>query len=265
MALALQSGNPALSEKRFRDTILDDVLVLPENAMTVKGTLQKFGILFLMTMATSFLAWSEAVSGGQSNPLMIGGAIGGLIVAVVMGFKKQWSPYLAPLFALCEGLFLGAVSAYFEYRVSSRQGGYAGGYSGIVFQAVGLTFATVAGMYLLYKFNVIKATQRFRAIILTATAGIAIFYLVCMVASWGFNANLPTFLFQGTALGIGFSVFVVALAALNLILDFDMIEKGAELAAPKYMEWYSAFGLLVTIVWLYLEILRLLSKLNSRN
>jgi uncharacterized YccA/Bax inhibitor family protein len=259
-----KSGNPALSEKRFRDTILDDV-VTHDNAMTVKGTLQKFGFLFLMTMGTAYYSWKEAATGGNANALVIGGVIGGLIISIVLMFKKQWSPYLAPLFALFEGLFLGAVSAYFEYRVASRQGGYAGGYSGIVFQAVGLTFSTVAGMYLLYKFNIIRATKKFKAIIFTATAGIAIFYLVCMVASWGFSANLPSFLFQGSLLGIGFSVFVVALAALNLILDFDMIEQGAEQGAPKYMEWYGAFGLLVTIVWLYLEILRLLSKLNSRD
>jgi uncharacterized YccA/Bax inhibitor family protein len=259
-----KSGNPALSEKRFKDTILDDV-VTNENAMTVKGTLQKFGFLSLMTMATAFYSWKEAAEGGNANALVIGGAIGGLVVAIIIAFKKEWSPYLAPLYALLEGLFLGAVSAFFEYQVASRQGGYAGGYSGIVFQAVGLTFSVVIAMYLLYKFNIIRATQKFKAIVITATVGIGIFYLVCMVISWGFNGNVPSFLFQGSALGIGFSVFVVALAALNLILDFDMIEKGAELGAPKYMEWYGAFGLLVTIVWLYLEILRLLSKLNSRN
>jgi uncharacterized YccA/Bax inhibitor family protein len=118
-------------------------------------------------------------------------------------------------------------------------------------------------MYLLYKFNIIRATQKFKAIIMTATAGIAIFYLVLWVLSF-FHVAMPGFLYQGSALGIGFSLFVVALAAMNLILDFDMIEKGAEMGAPKYMEWYGAFGLLVTIVWLYMEILRLLSKLNRR-
>ncbi len=259
-----KSGNPALSEKRFRDTVLDDV-VTHENAMTVKGTLQKFGFLFLMTMGTAFYSWKEAAEGGNANALVIGGAIGGLIIAIAITFKKEWSAYLAPLYALCEGLFLGAVSAFFEYQVASRQGGYAGGYSGIVFQAVGLTFCVVAAMYLLYKFNIIKATQKFKAIILTATIGIGLFYLICMIIMWGFDGNAPSFLFQGTALGIGFSIFVVALAALNLILDFDMIEQGAALGAPKYMEWYGAFGLLVTIVWLYLEILRLLSKLSSRD
>jgi len=264
MAL-FKSGNPALSEKRFRDTILDEV-VTSENAMTVKGTLQKFGILLLLTMATSFYSWKEAAEGGNSWTLVMIGAWGGLGVGILMGFKKQWGQYLAPLYALLEGLFLGAVSAYFEYRFSSTQNGYAGGYSGIVFQAVGLTFSVAAGMYLLYKFNIIKATQKFKAIVSVATVGIMIFYLICwIITSFSPSTHLPSFLFQGSALGIGFSVFVVALAALNLILDFDRIEQGVEMGAPKYMEWYGAFGLLVTIVWLYLEILRLLSKLNSRN
>ena len=128
---------------------------------------------------------------------------------------------------------------------------------------MGLTFSVVIAMYLLYKFQIIKVTQRFRSVVMLATAGIALFYLVCWGLSF-FNVNAPSFVFQNSALGIGFSVFVVALAALNLLLDFDMIERGAELGAPKYMEWYGAFGLLVTIVWLYLEILRLLSKISGR-
>lgn len=258
-----KSGNPALSEKRFRDTVLDDV-VSTENAMTVKGTLNKFGFLFLMTLGTAWYSWREAAEGGNAFPLVLTGIIGGLVVALIITFKKEWSPYLAPLYALLEGLFVGAISAYFEYGAQSEYGSYAGGYSGIVFQAVGLTFSVVAVMYLLFKFKVIKATQRFKSILITATLGLGLFYFVCWILSF-FSVGLPSFLFQGTALGIGFSVFVVALAALNLILDFDMIEQGAEMGAPKYMEWYAAFGLLVTIVWLYIEILRLLSKLNSRD
>jgi uncharacterized YccA/Bax inhibitor family protein len=258
-----KSGNPALSEKRFRDTILDDV-VTNENAMTVKGTLNKFGFLFLMTMGTAWYSWREASEGGNAWPLVLTGVIGGLVVALVIAFKKEWSPYLAPLYALLKGLFVGAVSAYFEYAAASEYNGYAGGYSGIVFQAVGLTFSVVAVMYLLYKFQVIKVTQRFKSIVLIATLGLGLFYLACWILSF-FSVALPSFLFQGSALGIGFSVFVVALAALNLVLDFDMIEQGAEMGAPKYMEWYGAFGLLVTIIWLYIEILRLLAKLNSRD
>lgn len=258
-----KSGNPTLSEKRFRDTILDDV-VTNDNAMTVKGTLNKFGFLFLMTLGTAWYSWREAAEGGNAWPLVLTGVFGGLVVALVISFKKEWSPYLAPLYALLEGLFVGAVSAYFEYAAQSKYGGYAGGYSGIVFQAVGLTFCVVAVMYLLYKFRVIKVTERFKSIVLIATLGLGLFYLACWLLSF-FDVTLPSFLFQGSALGIGFSIFVVALAALNLVLDFDMIEQGAEMGAPKYMEWYGAFGLLVTIVWLYIEILRLLSKLNSRD
>jgi uncharacterized YccA/Bax inhibitor family protein len=250
-----KSGNPTLSEKRFKDTVLDDV-VTHENAMTVKGTLQKFGFLFLMTMGTAFYSWKEAAEGGNVMPLIIGGAVGGLVIAIALMFKKEWSPYLAPLYALAEGLFVGAISAQYNYALADVA-------PNIIINAVGLTFGTAIAMYLLYSFRIIRATQKFKAIIITATAGIAIFYLITFILSF-FGISIP-FLHEGSALGIGFSVFVVAIAALNLILDFDMIEQGAELGAPKYMEWYGAFGLLVTIVWLYLEILRLLSKLSSRD
>lgn len=250
-----KSGNPTLSEKRFKDTILDNV-VTNENAMTVKGTLQKFGFLFLMTMATAFYAWKEYQGNGNVTPYILTGAIGGLVIAIVVMFKKEWSPYLAPAYALLEGLFVGGISAYYN-DVFAEQA------PNIVINAVGLTFGTGIAMYLLYSFKIIRATQKFKAIVITATAGIAIFYLIAFVLSF-FGITIP-FLHEGSAMGIGFSIFVVALAALNLILDFDMVETGAEMGAPKYMEWYGAFGLLVTIVWLYLEILRLLSKLSSRN
>ncbi|MEO6251785.1 MAG: Bax inhibitor-1/YccA family protein [Ferruginibacter sp.] len=249
-----KSGNPALSEKRFKDTVLDEV-VTHENAMTINGTLQKFGFLFLMTMGTAFYAWKEYVDGGNVMPLILTGAIGGLVVAIVLMFKKEWAPFLAPAYALLEGLFVGAISAYYNAAFAEQA-------PGIVINAVGLTFGTAIAMYLLYSFKIIKATAKFKAIVITATAGIAIFYLIAFGLSFA-GIQIP-FLHEGSAIGIGFSVFVVALAALNLILDFDMIEKGAEMGAPKYMEWYGAFGLLVTIVWLYLEILRLLSKISKR-
>lgn len=250
-----KSGNPALSEKRFRDTVLDSVIT-DENAMTVRGTLQKFGFLFLMTMGTAFYSWKEYSDGGNVMPLIIGGAIGGLVIAIVLMFKKEWSPYLAPLYGLCEGLFVGAISAYYNFA-------FADAAPNIVINAVGLTFGTAIAMYLLYSFRIIQATQKFKAIVMTATAGIAVFYLITFVLGF-FGIQIP-FIHEGSMIGIGFSIFIVAIAALNLILDFDMIEQGAALGAPKYMEWYGAFGLLVTIVWLYLEILRLLSKLTSRN
>ena len=260
-----KSSNPVLSESKFKSTVLEDVLVFDnENVMTVRGTMNKFGFLFLMTFGTAFYSWTEATKGTHAWTMVLVGVFGGIAVSLIMAFKKQWSPYLAPLGALLEGLFIGAVSAFFEYSYTSRQGGYAGGYSGIVFQAVALTFCVVIIMYLLYKFNVIKVTQQLRSVIIVATVSLGIFYLISWIISLS-GGNAPSFIFQATPLGIGFSVFVVVLAALNLLLNFDIIEKGAEMRAPKYMEWYGAFGLLVTIVWLYLEILRLLSKINSRN
>ncbi len=255
MAL-FKSGNPTLSENKFRDTILTDV-VTHENAMTIRGTLNKFGFLFLMVLGTAFYSWKEYAEGGNVMPLVWTGAIGGLVIALVLAFKQQWSPYLAPLYALMQGLFLGAISAMYNYAFAEQA-------PNIIMNAVGLTLGVGVAMYLLYSFRIIRATEKFKSIIITATVGIAIFYLIVMVMRMFGYDNL-TFLHEGSAMGIGFSLFVVAIASLNLILDFDMIEKGAELGAPKYMEWYGAFGLMVTFVWLYLEILRLLSKISSRD
>ena len=250
MAL-FKSGNPALSEKNFQNTIVTD----PALAMTVRGTLNKFGFLFLMVMGTAFYSWKEFNGGGNVVPLIWTGVIGGLIVAFIIIFKKELAPYLAPAYALLEGLFLGAISAMYNNAFGQKA-------PDLIMNAVGLTFGTAIAMYLLYSFKIIRATQKFKAIIITATLGIAIFYFITLILGM-FNINV-SFLSQGTTIGILFSLFVVAIAALNLILDFDMIERGAEAGAPKYMEWYGAFGLLVTIVWLYLEILRLLAKLGSR-
>ena len=255
MAL-FKSGNPALSEKKFTSTVLDNIVV-NENGMTIKGTLNKFGFLFLMVLGTSFYSWKEFAEGGNVTPLILTGAIGGLIVAIVISFKKEWSPYLAPLYALLEGLFVGAISAMYNGAFGERA-------PNIVINAVGLTFGVAIAMYLLYSFRIIKATEKFKSVVITATVGIALFYvLVWVLRMFGFD-NMP-FLHEGSIFGIIFSLFVVTIAALNLILDFDMIEKGSEMGAPKYMEWYGAFGLMVTIVWLYIEILRLLSKISGRN
>ncbi len=250
-----KSGNPTLSENRFRDTVLADVLT-HENAMTLKGTLNKFGFLFLMVLGTAFYSWKEFADGGNVVPLIWTGALGGLLVAIVLVFKKEWAPYLAPLYALLEGLFIGAISSMYNFAFAEKA-------PNLIINAVGLTFGVAIAMYLLYSFRIIKATEKFKSIVITATVGIAIFYVLVMVLRmFGFD-NMP-FLHEGSVFGILFSLFVVSIAALNLILDFDMIEKGAEMGAPKYMEWYGAFGLLVTIVWLYLEILRLLSKISGR-
>ncbi len=253
-----KSGNPTLSEKKFRDTVISTSFT-QENAMTINGTLNKFGFMLLMLMGSAYYSWKEfAASEGTSQslmPMILGGAIGGFVIALVITFKREWSQYLAPLYALCEGLFIGAISAMFNEM-----------YNGIVLQAVGLTFSVGIGMYFLYSFKIIKATEKFKSVLIAATIGIGIFYLITMLLSMfhvDVNANMP-FINGSGMFGIGFSLVVVAIAALNLILDFDMIEQGAAMGAPKYMEWYGAFGLMVTFVWLYMEILRLLSKLNRR-
>ena len=255
MAL-FKSGNPTLGEKKFRSTVLADV-VTPENAMTIRGTLQKFGFLFIMVLGSSFYSWKQFAEGGNVTTLIWTGAIGGLAIALTLAFKPMWSPWLAPLYALLQGLFIGAISSMYNTA-------FAGSAPNIIINAVGLTFGVAAAMYLLFSFRIIKATEKFKSVIIAATVGIGLFYLLVMILrAFGFD-NMP-FLHEGSLMGIGFSLFVVTIAALNLILDFDMIEKGAEMGAPKYMEWYGAFGLMVTLVWLYLEILRLLGTISGRN
>lgn len=210
-----------------------------------------------MLMGSAFYSWKEADNAGANvMPMILGGAIGGLVIAIVLMFKKEWAPFLAPLYALLEGLFIGAISSFFNQA-----------YPGIVMQAVGLTFSVGIGMYFLYAMRIIRATEKFKSVLITATVGIALFYFAIMILRM-FSVNIDEtmpFVNGGGMFGIGFSLLIVAIAALNLILDFDMIEQGAEMGAPKYMEWYGAFGLMVTFVWLYMEILRLLSKFSSRN
>lgn len=250
MAL-FQSGNPTLSEKQFEKTLTFG----SGETMTVRGTMNKFGFLMLMVMAGAAFAWQWFDAGKNPMPLMLGGALGGLVVALVITFKKEWSGYLAPAYAILEGLFVGAISAYFNFLFQEK-------YPGIITHAVLITFAVAASMYLLFTLRIIKVTDKLRSIIFVATASIAVFYLLTWILSF-FGIQFA-FLTTGSTFGIIFSLAVIVIAALNLVLDFDMIEKGSEMGAPKYMEWYGAFGLLVTLVWLYLEILRLLAKMNSR-
>jgi uncharacterized YccA/Bax inhibitor family protein len=243
-----KSGNPALNENVFKEIRITDA----SDAMTARGTMNKLGLMLLFMMAGAFYTWSGFSKGQNVQGFMLLGAIGGFIIALVMSFKRQWASYLAPAYAILEGLFLGAVSAYYNYIFKDRM-------PNIVTNAVGLTMGTAVAMFLLYNFRIIRATERFKSIVLTATAGIAIFYLIVMVLRM-FGVSELHFMHDSSPLGIGISLFVVAIAALNLIMDFDMIEQGAAQGAPKYMEWYGAFGLMVTLVWLYLEILRLLSR-----
>jgi uncharacterized YccA/Bax inhibitor family protein len=246
-----KSGNPVISQKTF-----EQVEYQQGEVMTVRGTVNKFGLMFIMVLGAASFTWREFYQGGDVMPWMWGSMIGGFILAMIITFKKEWAPYLALGYALLEGLFLGAISAHFDYLFREA-------YPGIIMQAVLLTLGTAGSMYALYHFGVIKATNTFKKVIITATAGIAVFYLISLVLRL-FGIQMP-FIHDNGAIGIGISLFIVAIAALNLILDFDMIEQGAAHGAPKYFEWYGAFGLLVTMVWLYLEMLRLLSKLASRD
>ncbi len=251
----MRSGNPALKDSTFLDLRTGTVVAARDGAMTLNGTVNRTAFLLILTLVGAMYTWNLFfASGGTANlmPWVLGGAIGGFVVAMVTIFKKTWSPVTAPLYAALEGVFIGAVSATFEQR-----------FPGIVMQAVGLTFGTLAALLMAYRSGLIKATENFKLGVVAATGGVFLLYLV-NIAMGFFGKSMP-FIHDSGWLGIAFSGFVVVIAALNLVLDFDFIEKGVEAGAPKYMEWYAAFGLLVTLVWLYLEILRLLSKLQSRN
>ena len=251
MAL-FKSGNPTLSEKTFEKTINTSG---DSGVMTERGTLNKFGLLMILVLASASFTWKAAAESVNVMPWIIASGIGEVIIVLILAFRPVWAAFLAPIYALVEGVFVGGISAFYNDAFAQVA-------PGIVMQAVGITFGVVIAMFVLYRFEIIKATQKFKTIIFTATAGVAIFYLLAFVLRF-FNIEMPLIHSSGTW-GIVFSLVVVGIAALNLILDFDMIEQGSAMGAPKYMEWYGAFGLLVTIVWLYIEILRLLSKFARR-
>jgi len=244
----MRSGNPVLSAKAWARVGVAE----RAHAMTVQGCATKAAFLLGCLLVTAGLTWRLALARPEAAmPWVIGGLIGGLVLALVTIFKKTWAPVTAPLYAAAEGLFIGAISCLLNER-----------FPGIALQAAGLTFGVLLTMLLAYKARVIRATARFRAGVVAATGGIFLVYLLTWILRM-FGATVP--FIHGTGLiGIGFSLFVVVIAALNLVLDFDFIETAAAQGAPKYMEWYGAFGLMVTLVWLYIEILRLLSKLHRR-
>lgn len=252
----MRSGNPALNQNTFLDVGSGEVVSRDASqVMTLGGTVNKTGLLLLMCVATAAYTWSlyDPLNPGAVMPWLLVGLVGGLIFALITIFKKTWAPITAPIYALLEGLFLGGISAIFEAQ-----------FPGIVMQAVMLTLGVLAAMLMAYKSGLIKATENFKLGVVAATGGIALLYLINIgMRMFGFEGM--GFIHDSGAMGIAFSLFVVVIAALNLVLDFDFIEAGAEAGAPKYMEWYGAFGLVVTLVWLYLEILRLLAKLQSRD
>jgi uncharacterized YccA/Bax inhibitor family protein len=245
------SGNPALSQKVFDGQTLQ----AGQAAMTFSGAINKFIFMFVMLAGASFYSWKVFARGGNIQPLIWTGIIGGGIVALIIIFKKEWAQYLAPAYAILEGFFIGAISAYINSAFAAKA-------PFIVMQAVLLTFGVVLAMLALYKSGVIRVTKRYITVVIAATAGIAIFYLLTLVLGL-FHVYIP-FVFQGGAVGIIFSLVVVVIAAMNLAIDFAMIDQGTQSGAPKYFEWYCAFGLMVTIIWLYIEILRLLTKVYSR-
>ena len=250
--MALRSRNPVLNAKMFERYAQTGVA---GETMTLEGTVNKSAFLLFLVVVSAAWPWYNFFSTAGTYdvlPYLMGGVIGGLVLGLITIFRPASAPLTAPLYAVCEGLALGSLSAMLELT-----------YHGIVIQAVGLTFAVFAVMLLAYRAGLIRATERFRTVVIVATGAIALLYLVDLGLTFFTSANI-SFIHQSGTIGILFSLLVVGIAALNLILDFSFIEEGVNTGAPKMLEWYGAFGLLVTLVWLYLEILRLLAKLRRR-
>jgi uncharacterized YccA/Bax inhibitor family protein len=248
--MELKSKNPFLTNKSFTATSANNEVIDYNQEMTLSGTINKSMLLFLLLLSSATIIWWMAFNG--MNPMVpaIGGAIVGFILVIVSSFKPQYSPYLAPAYALFEGLFIGGISAVFEAM-----------FPGIVIQAVGATFVTFAVCLALYKYQIVKVTEKFKSIVIAATLAIGVYYLISWLLSM-FTSFQPVH-YGNSMMSIGISAFVIVIAALNLFLDFDLIEKGVQDRKPKFMEWQASMGLMITLVWLYIEFLRLLSKLSK--
>jgi len=245
-----RSGNPGLNDKTFSSQPRP---LAGGERMTLQGSINKSFLLLVVLLAGALWPWSQYLSSGDASVVgssILIGALGGFVLALVISFKATLAPYLAIPYAALEGLAMGGISALLERR-----------YPGIAIQAVGLTFAVLAVMLAAYSMRLIRVTQQLRSIIIGATGAIALLYLISMVLGL-FHVTVPV-LNEASPLGIIISLVICGVAAFNLLLDFDLIESGVAQGAPRYMEWYSAFGLLVTLVWLYMEILRLLSKVRD--
>ncbi len=249
----MRTSNPALNPSTFEN--FGDYAVERSTTMTLEGTATKTAMLVVLLSASAGFVWNALrAAGGLPGvmPYVVGGLVVSLIAGLAMSFRPQWSAMLAPIYAVAEGAVMGAISAFYEAQ-----------FHGIVFQAICLTLGTLFSLLTMYRTGIIKATENFKLGVFAATGGIAMLYLVSMLMNM-FHYQMP-YLHSNGLIGIGINVVVVIVAALNLVLDFDFIEEGAKRGAPKYMEWYAGYGLLVTLVWLYVEFLRLLSKLNSRD
>ncbi|HEY3998305.1 MAG TPA: Bax inhibitor-1/YccA family protein [Candidatus Xenobia bacterium] len=246
--MALRTANPVLKSEVFesyRGTMA--------GRMTVEGAINKTGLLLVILVGAAAWTWAQLFQGGTEalGPWIMIAFVGALVLGLVTSFKADWAPYTAPAYALCEGSLLGVISAFAEMR-----------YPGIAIKAVAGTFGVLAMMLLAYRTGLVRPTEKFKWGVIAATGGVCLLYLASMVLSL-FHVHMA-FLYDSSPLSILISLVVAAIAALNLILDFNFIEEGARMGAPARMEWYAGFGLLVTLVWLYLEILRLLVKLQGR-
>ena len=247
--LSFRSGNPALSSKIFEnEKNRNNGPLIKDDVMTIKGTVDKTAMSILLLLMAGYFSFTE-----DSMIFIITGFIGGIITFLVTVFKKHLSPITVPVYAMFQGLMLGGISFMYGQL-----------FEGIVFNAIMITVSILISLLFAYRSGIIKATENFKLGVFAATGGLALFYLISFIGSFfglGFSVMDPT---NASLFSIGFSLVVIVIASLNLVLDFDFIEEGAEKGAPKYMEWYGAFGLIVTLVWLYLEVLRLLAKLSSR-
>ncbi|MEN9335033.1 MAG: hypothetical protein RLZZ500_20 [Bacteroidota bacterium] len=250
----MESKNPFFNNKSYNnsETVHEAVLIDYNQTMTLNGTMNKAFIMLVLLVAGAITTWTLIGSGFNPVILILGGAIVGLIAVLVSTFKPELSPYLAPGYAIFEGLFIGGLSAFFEAK-----------YPGIVIQAVGATFVTFFICLALYRFQIVKVTDKFRSVVVAATLAIGVYYLITWLVSM--FTNFQPVHHGNSMMSIGISVFVIVIAALNIFLDFDQIERGVANRSPKYMEWYGAMGLMITLVWLYVEFLRLLSKIYSRD
>lgn len=245
----MANRNPALREKIFTQ---DPSLAVAGERMSIHGTARKALLLLLIVFATASYPWGKVLNGEDVTAYFYVGIFGGLILAFITIFKPNFAVVTAPLYAAAEGLALGALSGFFESA-----------YPGIAIQAVGATMAVFLGMLGLYAARIIRVTDKFRRVVIGATMGVLLLYVISFVMRL-FGADMP-FLHDSSPLGIGISLIIIGIAALNLALDFDFIERGSQAGAPQRLEWYGAFGLLVTLVWLYIEILRLLAILQGRD